>query len=245
VKKFFAKRSGFTLIELLVVISIIAILAAILFPVFARARENARRASCQSNLKQIGLGFAMYTQDYDERYPQGQWFCNYRSPTAADTTCPAGVGFYAAHPAVYIQWYHVMHPYTKSIQLYNCPSNSAIPKQKNSQWGDWDTGQKTPYGWNTVNGTQTFLGIHTSTVADPAGTLLVTEVTTDGVYGRHSWKATGNRGTSNDPSPIGPWHLEGANVLWADGHVKWLTESKLTYPVVSAPTGIWTLAAGD
>src|SRR5688500_3211019 len=63
------KNRAFTLIELLVVIAIIAILAAILFPVFARARENARRASCQSNLKQIGLGVMQYVQDYDERYP--------------------------------------------------------------------------------------------------------------------------------------------------------------------------------
>jgi prepilin-type N-terminal cleavage/methylation domain-containing protein len=60
-------KRGFTLIELLVVIAIIAILAAILFPVFARARENARRASCQSNLKQIALGVFMYNQDYDEK----------------------------------------------------------------------------------------------------------------------------------------------------------------------------------
>src|SRR5438093_9492423 len=62
-------RSGFTLIELLVVIAIIAILAAILFPVFGRARENARRSSCQSNLKQLSLGMLQYTQDYDERFP--------------------------------------------------------------------------------------------------------------------------------------------------------------------------------
>jgi prepilin-type N-terminal cleavage/methylation domain-containing protein len=64
-----SQRLGFTLIELLVVIAIIAILAAILFPVFGRARENARRSSCQSNLKQIGLGILQYNQDFDERFP--------------------------------------------------------------------------------------------------------------------------------------------------------------------------------
>src|SRR5687768_5198341 len=62
-------RKGFTLIELLVVIAIIAILASILFPVFGRARENARRSACQSNLKQVGIGFAQYSQDYDEKLP--------------------------------------------------------------------------------------------------------------------------------------------------------------------------------
>ena len=73
--------TGFTLIELLVVIAIIAILAAILFPVFARARENARRSSCQSNMKQIGLGFMQYTQDYDEQYPANRY--NSACPTSA------------------------------------------------------------------------------------------------------------------------------------------------------------------
>src|SRR5688572_25991714 len=69
--KGWAKR-GFTLIELLVVIAIIAILAAILFPVFAKARESARKATCQSNLKQLGLAFGMYKQDFDERWPQNE-----------------------------------------------------------------------------------------------------------------------------------------------------------------------------
>src|SRR5512137_1152715 len=71
------KRRAFTLIELLVVIAIIAILAAILFPVFAKAREKARQSSCQSNLKQIGLAFMQYAQDYDEQYP-------YNDPVAYD-----------------------------------------------------------------------------------------------------------------------------------------------------------------
>ena len=66
------QAKGFTLIELLVVIAIIAILAAILFPVFARARENARRSSCQSNLRQITLGIKQYVQDYDEKFPPVQ-----------------------------------------------------------------------------------------------------------------------------------------------------------------------------
>src|SRR6476661_4616633 len=79
------KANGFTLIELLVVIAIIAILAAILFPVFSRARENARRASCQSNLKQIGLAFHQYTQDYDERLPLPIWH-DATTTTGCDTS---------------------------------------------------------------------------------------------------------------------------------------------------------------
>src|SRR6188472_4028670 len=94
-------KSGFTLIELLVVIAIIAILASILFPVFARARENARRSSCQSNLKQIGLGIMQYTQDYDEKYPEFN---------------PSGLGWAAA-----------TQPYLKSTQILQCPSEKTGP----------------------------------------------------------------------------------------------------------------------
>ena len=99
------KAKGFTLIELLVVIAIIAILAAILFPVFARARENARRSSCQSNLKQIGLGLIQYTQDYDE--------INAPNVTALGTT-----------PATYRVWPDLVQPYVKSTQVFSCPSDS-------------------------------------------------------------------------------------------------------------------------
>jgi prepilin-type N-terminal cleavage/methylation domain-containing protein/prepilin-type processing-associated H-X9-DG protein len=90
-------RRGFTLIELLVVIAIIAILAAILFPVFARAREKARQTSCLSNTKQIGLGFMMYAQDYDERLPAARVY---------------GIG----------DWYNFIGPYVKNTDLFYCPS---------------------------------------------------------------------------------------------------------------------------
>lgn len=99
------RRSGFTLMELLVVIAIISILAAILFPVFSRARDNARRASCQSNLKQIGLSFIQYSQDYD----------NF-SPSPANRSRSTNVGRKS--------WPSVLMPYVKSTQIFVCPSVS-------------------------------------------------------------------------------------------------------------------------
>jgi len=110
-----ARTNGFTLIELLVVIAIISILAAILFPVFARARENARRASCLGNIKQLGLATMMYAQDYDETYPQ--YHCDR----------PGG--------GTRITWTQMVEPYTstqsssntnagRAVQIYRCPSVS-------------------------------------------------------------------------------------------------------------------------
>ena len=100
------RRNGFTLIELLVVIAIIAILAAILFPVFARAREKARQTSCLSNIKQISLGILMYAQDYDEKF-QNLGMCG----------APAGA------PQ---KWWDCTLPYTKNNQIYLCPSASSV-----------------------------------------------------------------------------------------------------------------------
>ena len=96
------KRTGFTLIELLVVIAIIAILAAILFPVFAKAREKARQTSCLSNEKQIGLAFLQYCEDYDERLPVGVNL--------------AGAG-----------WAGEMYTYIKSVDVYHCPDDPTLP----------------------------------------------------------------------------------------------------------------------
>jgi prepilin-type N-terminal cleavage/methylation domain-containing protein/prepilin-type processing-associated H-X9-DG protein len=111
------KRKGFTLIELLVVIAIIAILAAILFPVFAQAREKARQITCASNLKQVGLAILQYQQDYDEVYPMGQnanWY---------------GSG-----------WPDTVTPYIKSFNVFRCPDDSATTLNANQ----WETA--TPYG---------------------------------------------------------------------------------------------------
>jgi prepilin-type N-terminal cleavage/methylation domain-containing protein len=110
--------SGFTLIELLVVIAIIAILAAILFPVFARARENARRASCQSNLKQIGLGLMQYVQDYDGAFP---FFSTSSLPgyTATPDVCALPGTNCTATPHD-VKWSHLIQPYIKSTQVFVC-----------------------------------------------------------------------------------------------------------------------------
>jgi prepilin-type N-terminal cleavage/methylation domain-containing protein len=131
------KRTGFTLIELLVVIAIIAILAAILFPVFARARENARRASCQSNLKQIGLGFMQYTQDYDEKFP-GQTVSGGLAYVADASATPNGVAWY------WIQ----LHPYIKSKQIWVCPSNSVAFGLENHPSTGWTSTDPVTYTFN-------------------------------------------------------------------------------------------------
>ncbi len=200
------KRKGFTLIELLVVIAIISILAAILFPVFARARENARRASCQSNLKQIGMGMMMYTQDYDEKFPL-TW--NNYSDTAIR---PFG-------------WGDVIASYTKSDQIYKCPSatgtatsNPTVVGYSNYSYNMMLTSSDTGSGMD---------GKKLSHLTQPALTVLNLD---DLVHTARSWSwgclarnacttATGGAGLAKNN--VATRHLDGINILLADGHVKW------------------------
>ncbi len=142
------KRRGFTLIELLVVIAIIAILAAILFPVFARAREAARKASCLSNMKQLSLGVRMYMQDNDEMFPQ------------KGNVNPVYDQFdenYAGHGP----WVNVnevvlgdqLFPYTKNLNIWACPSDSGVranPRQTGVRWSSYHYRHflSTPQGYN-------------------------------------------------------------------------------------------------
>jgi prepilin-type N-terminal cleavage/methylation domain-containing protein len=116
------RQRAFTLIELLVVIAIIAILAAILFPVFAQARDKARQSACLSNAKQIGLAVMMYTNDYDETfYWQKDWA----------EVAQLGAGFWGASYASYVRWPFAHAPYIKNTDVYKCPSDKGTPASRN------------------------------------------------------------------------------------------------------------------
>jgi prepilin-type N-terminal cleavage/methylation domain-containing protein/prepilin-type processing-associated H-X9-DG protein len=222
-------RSGFTLIELLVVIAIIAILASILFPVFGRARENARRSSCQSNLKQIGLGMMQYTQDYDEYFPLSVIS---QVPTASQTNPPVG--------GVPIGWADAVQTYLKSTQIYQCPSEATAPVSNPNATGYTD------YFLNKNAGTgdQPLPAMN-----NPTLTILVGEggSPTSGSPNLHSNARYRSNGCNAGGDPAGgvPYldrtqgtcptgglsfnlagggirHFDGANYAFADGHVKWL-----------------------
>ena len=193
-------RSAFTLIELLVVIAIIAILAAILFPVFARARENARRSSCQSNLKQIALGIKQYTQDYDERFP--------------NITIPA--------PAGAPGWAYAIQPYLKSEQIFQCPSETTAPppgadlitRAATTGFSDYYMN----YNTVTTSGTAPVLGIGKSEASFDYTTNIIMNGDGSGISGDTSASSY----QTSTPSVGESRHLEGANYSFIDGHVKWL-----------------------
>jgi prepilin-type N-terminal cleavage/methylation domain-containing protein/prepilin-type processing-associated H-X9-DG protein len=207
-------RRGFTLIELLVVIAIIAILAAILFPVFARAREKARQSSCQSNLKQIGIAWTMYAQDYDERYPRGSGYIACGTP--AD---PPGTNTIYGLQG---EWYLTCAPYIKNEQIFNCPSSPYTNfNSGNTTGGTFGVG----YTRNSnINATAI------ATIPEPAYTLCLV----DGRNNYFRWICPGDTTTNYGWSNTR--HNDGFNALFLDGHVKWLkTDATITTTTPKAP----------
>lgn len=188
------KTKGFTLIELLVVIAIIAILASILFPVFSRARENARRSSCQSNMKQIGMGFVQYVQDYDERYPIQQDLPNKMA------------------------WPDALQPYLKSRQIFKCPSDSRNVGSSyiSNNYYNKKSEAAIDSSSTTVLAMEGDSQVNNPTPTDPAS--IANAATNYGMIADYS--IFNQYGRVNDPNKSLPRHLGTAVVLYGDGHVK-------------------------
>ncbi len=243
-----ATRNAFTLIELLVVIAIIAILAAILFPVFARARENARRSSCQSNLKQIGLGVFQYIQDYDEKYPPA-------------ITVATATGTQAGGNGIPVGWADASQPYLKSTQIFQCPSDSRGPSSDptvgtaaagysdywyNCMLSQVGTTQVWNQGISQAALTATSLTVMAGDAGDfAAGTGYGTAATRSNGYDANGGTNPGSPAlpsgqtvTTNGFANGGLKHLEGINLLFADGHVKWNKSQ-----AINTNTSVYTGAA--
>jgi prepilin-type N-terminal cleavage/methylation domain-containing protein/prepilin-type processing-associated H-X9-DG protein len=206
-------REAFTLIELLVVIAIIAILAAILFPVFARARENARRASCQSNLKQIALGTLQYLQDYDERYPRGGG-----APTS-DPVAPCNstidISDFALVPESQAT---VVQPYIKSTQVFKCPSDTRVQPAGTRILCSYGTN-----GYMTLRYSPSVVTsiLHVSSVAEPARIIMWYEDNNTTVNTNYRFVDCNNYTHGFNAATTPQRHLEGINYAFMDGHIKW------------------------
>ncbi|HEY3398724.1 MAG TPA: prepilin-type N-terminal cleavage/methylation domain-containing protein [Armatimonadota bacterium] len=201
-------RRGFTLIELLVVIAIIAILAAILFPVFARARAKAQQSNCLSNVKQITLGFLMYASDYDDT------LCPAAVTPTATQVMPNGAT-YASAGMGYAPWYHLINPYIKNFQLLNCPSYATNTP--------YTGGNQTPPGYGMNN--MLSAGKRLSGINAPAECIMMGEDADDATptadtfsYYVMDWDT---RSTGDNASPPAARHNDGSNMGFCDGHAKW------------------------
>jgi len=263
------QAKGFTLIELLVVIAIIAILAAILFPVFQKVRENARRASCQSNEKQLGLAMIQYTQDYDEKLPAG-------------AVTAFGPGTYLGSA-----WGGQIYSFVKSTGLYKCPDDSTAFVASTGNAPATPPLYPVSYAYNAhlANSYNAQSG-NTTNITSPASTVLLVECSgttanvTDPVessvanptysvsnsfsnsttgaeiFGGNNNTSnlgkmeTGNFGsctTNNTQAHVTGRHSDGSNYLLFDGHVKWLRATAVSEgrnaaaTPTDAPTGVYVV----
>ncbi len=213
-------KKGFTLIELLVVIAIIAILAAILFPVFAQAREAARKTTCLSNLKQTGLGLLMYAQDYDEQ------LVPWHLPWGPDGGTLAGgsPGWYSDAQGFDESWDRLIQPYVKNGMLTGCPSDktpgtNVFPKGGGGVVRSYSMPGNMGGNWCPNTPPNRLAG-----VPKPAQTIYLTErdncTASPATWGddpRPSW----NWCAVNDAESETAWrHNHQGNFLYADGHVK-------------------------
>ena len=238
-----SQKRGFTLIELLVVIAIIAILAAILFPVFQKVRENARRTSCASNEKQLGLAFIQYTQDGDEQYPP---ITIHDNPNNKDQS----------------NWAQEIYPYVKSVDVFKCPDNpqgsafkgdqatsmgyaGSIPNYQYSEPcpnGAPALPQSYAYNYHIAQSYNAFpqaagtgVPITLAAVDAPANKIMVCETVAEYGMAYYDWTNTGTNPGQNDfgdrtrrgfAPHSGRW-----NCLFCDGHVKTLLPTATGSPI--------------
>lgn len=234
---------GFSLVELLTVLSILYILAALLFPVFARVRENARRASCTSNLRQIGMAMVQYSQDYDERLPlysQGSGYAGF-------------LGYYGGDGP---RWTDEIFPYVKTTQIFDCPSGRLhMKKYAGGQYFDIETYS---YGFNTPSSPLPpdsdfgVAGRHLAELLNPSGTIMVADDSgIDESCGRVipdsldtldslSLKIDGVRHTG---AWLQDYSNQAFNAVYADGHAKW-TRLPDTYGTAAPYMKPWTTEGG-
>jgi len=227
------KARGFTLVELLVVIAILGILAAILFPVFGRVRDQVRRASCISNLKQLGLAILQYTQDNDERLPN--------AAHGGDVgIAQSGVWmYYSIYPAFgatngYDPSRSSIFTYVKSKAVFVCPSDSAGQAAGNS------------YAYNSCltvpdDAQSVWPGKHMATVETPVSTLLLAEEETQGVTTNDAlFNMFGTGPKGYDSGEYSTRHTDGSCVLLLDGHAKFHTYSRLVaLNLPTANSAVW------
>ncbi len=240
------RRKGFTLIELLVVIAIIAILAAILFPVFAKAREKARQTSCLSNERQLATAILSYAQDYDETFPLkvdpaspgGDWWYQY-------FFCNGDVGYWGAYASDAAGCFNAIIPYIKNRQIFRCPSG-----QENHWATPGPDSTSTNYNYNGF--------AHRRSLGAPqnvSGCIILWEG--DGVQGVDAsfcnpycdYDPAGNvtwAGMGTGGQRLGDNHNEGCNYAFTDGHAKWLKSGNSMSAFTALPgSAVWDINWGN